>query len=135
MFERLAFLQSETVRFGNNRDDIDDLTKFFHHSHVYGAERMAGRVDKVQAAVDTRVLDVTVTHRRELLAKVRAVLVLDILHNWVPATTLTVPRVKTSSLKTGTGRCDAPVFVVHLVTIARSIDDVKTQSHPVLRDN
>ena len=88
LFERLAFLQSETVRFGNNRDDIDDLTKFFHHSHVYGAERMASRVDKVQAAVDTRVLDVTVTHRRELLAKVRAVLVLDILHNWVPATTL-----------------------------------------------
>ena len=88
MFERLAFLQSETVRFGNNGDDIDDLTKFFHHSHVYGAERMASRVDKVQAAVDARVLDVTVTHRRKLLAKVRAVLVLDILHNWVPASNI-----------------------------------------------
>ena len=51
---------------------------------------MSGRVDKVQAAVNARVLDVTVTHRRELLAKVRAVLVLDILYNWVPATTSTM---------------------------------------------
>ena len=101
MFERLAFLQSETVRFGNNGDDIDNLTKFFHHSHVYGAERMAGRVNKVQAAVDARVLDVAVTHRRKLLAKVRAVLVLDILHNWVPATVSTNPPVNTRSFETG----------------------------------
>jgi hypothetical protein len=36
---------------------------------------MTSWVDKVQAAVDARVLDVTVTHRRELLAEVCAVLV------------------------------------------------------------
>jgi len=64
---------------------------------------MAGRVDKVQAAVDARVLDVTVTHRRKLLAKVRAVLVLDILHNWVPATRPTNTPINTRSLETGTG--------------------------------
>ena len=89
LFERLALLQSETVRLGNNRNDIDNFTEFFHDNHVYRTERMTGWVDKVQAAVDARVLDVTVTHRRELLAEVCAVLVLNILHNWVPAITST----------------------------------------------
>lgn len=46
---------------------------------------MTGRVDEVQAAVDTCVLDVTVTHGSELLAEVCAVLVLDVLDYGVPA--------------------------------------------------
>ena len=96
---------------------------------------MSGWVDKVKAAVNARVLDVTVTHRRELLAKVRAVLVLDILHDWVPALTPTIALVNTGSPKTRTGKCNAPVFIVDLVTITGSIDDVKAQSHAILRDN
>ena len=46
---------------------------------------MACRVDEVQAAVDARILDVTVSHGRQFLAKIRAVLVLDVLDNRVPA--------------------------------------------------
>lgn len=46
---------------------------------------MAGGADEVQAAVDTRVLDVAVTHSGELFAQVRAVLVLDVLDDGVPA--------------------------------------------------
>jgi len=89
LFERVALVISETVRLGNNRNDIDNFAQFFHNNHVYGAKRVSCRVDKVKAAVDARVLDVTVTHRSELLAKVRAVLVLDILDNRIPATTST----------------------------------------------
>ena len=46
---------------------------------------MTGRVDEVQATVDTCVLDMAITHGSKFLAKIRAVLVLDVLDNWVPA--------------------------------------------------
>ena len=46
---------------------------------------MASGVDEVQAAVDARVLDVSVTHGGQLLAQVRAVLVFDVFNDWVPA--------------------------------------------------
>jgi hypothetical protein len=46
---------------------------------------VTGGVEEVQAAVDTGVLDVAVTHGGELLEEVRAVLVLDVLDNGVPA--------------------------------------------------
>ena len=46
---------------------------------------MASWVDEIQAAVNTRVLDVAVTDSSELLAKVRAVLVLNVFYNWIPA--------------------------------------------------
>lgn len=46
---------------------------------------MASGVDKVQATMDTCVLDITVTLGSELLAKVRAVLVFDVFDDGVPA--------------------------------------------------
>jgi len=46
---------------------------------------MAGGADEVQAAMDARVLDVTVTHCGQLLAEVRAMLVLDIFDDRIPA--------------------------------------------------
>lgn len=46
--------------------------------------RMARGLDKEQAAVDTGILDITVTLGREFLAEVGRVLVLDVLHNGVP---------------------------------------------------
>ena len=92
-------------------------------------------VDKVQAAMDARVLDVTVTHGRELFAKVRAMLVLNILHNWVPATTSRTLLLKPTFSNREQGKCHLPVLIVNLVTIAGSINNIKAQSHPVLRDN
>ena len=47
---------------------------------------MAGGVDEEETAVDTRVLDVPVTHRGELFTQVGAVLVFDVFNNGVPAT-------------------------------------------------
>jgi hypothetical protein len=46
---------------------------------------MAGGLDEEQAAVDTGILDITLTLRGKLLAEVCRVLVLDVLDNGVPA--------------------------------------------------
>lgn len=46
---------------------------------------MAGRVDEIQTAVNTSVLDVTVTHSCQLFPEVGTVLVLDIFDNRIPA--------------------------------------------------
>lgn len=83
--ERLLLLDGETVGLCDDGDDVDHVAELFHDDHVNGAERVTGGVEEVQAAVDTGVLDVAVTHGGELLAEVRAVLVLDVLDNGVPA--------------------------------------------------
>jgi hypothetical protein len=49
--------------------------------------RMAGGLDEEQAAVNTGILDVTLTLSSEFLAEVRRVLILDVLDNGVPANT------------------------------------------------
>jgi hypothetical protein len=70
------------------------------------------RLDEEQTAVDTRVLNVALTLRGELLAQVRRVLILDVLDDRVPAT-----------------------VVVDLVSVAGGINDVQTQPDAVLLDN
>jgi len=45
---------------------------------------MSRRLDEKQAAVDTGILDITVTLGSEFLAEVCRMLVLDVLHNRVP---------------------------------------------------
>lgn len=46
---------------------------------------MTGRVNEVQAAMDTGILNVSVPHSRKFFAKICAVLVLDIFNNGIPA--------------------------------------------------
>jgi hypothetical protein len=46
---------------------------------------MTGRIDEEQRAVNPGVLDVTVSHGRQLFSEVRAVLVLDVFDDGVPA--------------------------------------------------
>ena len=84
--EQIALDQGKAIGLGNDRHDVDDLAKLLHDNDVDRAQRVARRVDEVQAAVDTCVLDVAVTHGSQLLAQVRAVLVLDVLDDRVPAT-------------------------------------------------
>ena len=85
MLERIPLLERQAVRLGNDRDNVDDLAQLLHHNDVDGAKGVARRVDEEEGAVNARVLDVTVALRSELLAQVRAVLVLDVLDNRVPA--------------------------------------------------
>lgn len=53
---------------------------------------MAGGLDEEQAAVDAGVLDVTLALGGELLAQVGRVLVLNVLHDGVPARCLSAQR-------------------------------------------
>ena len=84
-FEFLALIQCQAITFCDDGNNVDDLAKLFHHNDVNWAQRMAGGVDEVQAAVDAGVLDVTITHGSQLLAKVRGVLVLDVFNDRIPA--------------------------------------------------
>jgi hypothetical protein len=47
--------------------------------------RMAGWLNEEEAAVNSGILDVAVTLGSKFLAEVCGVLVLDVFHNWVPA--------------------------------------------------
>ena len=85
MLENVTLLHGQAVRLCDDRDDVDDLAELLHHNDINGAETVPSRIDEEQAAMDTGVLDVSVTHSSELLAQVRAVLVLDVFDNRIPA--------------------------------------------------
>ena len=85
MLERIPLLKRQAVRLGNDRDDVDDLAQLLHDNDINGTKGVARRVDEEECAVDARVLDMAVTLRSELLAQVRAVLVLNVLDNRIPA--------------------------------------------------
>ncbi len=73
---------------------------------------MARRLDEEQAAVDTGVLNISLTLSCELLSEVCGVLVLDVLDDWVPAS-----------------------VIVDLITITRCIDNVQPQTNTILLDD
>lgn len=82
------------------------------------------RVDEEQANVDTRVDNVTITHRRELLSEVRRMLVFDLSMS-----------AKVGMRRKGTDVLDDRVpaaFVVDQVAIAWSVDNVQTELNAVL---
>ena len=93
---------------------------------------MAGGVDEEETAVDTRVLDVPVTHRGELFTQVGAVLVFDVFNNGVPATSQ-------NGSKHVCELCEyplcVPVFVVDLVAVPRRVNNVQPELHTVLNNN
>jgi hypothetical protein len=85
LFEHLPLLKHQAVRLGDDGHDIDDLAELLHDDDINWAERMTSGVDEEQTAVNTRVLDIAVTHGGKLLTEVGAVLVLDVFHDRVPA--------------------------------------------------
>ena len=85
-FDSLILLQRQAVGLGNDGNNIDNLTELLHDNNVDGTEGVTRRVDEEQGTVNTSILNMAVTLRSELLAEVRAVLVLDVLDNRVPAT-------------------------------------------------
>lgn len=62
---------------------------------------MAGWLNEEQAAVNTGILDITVTLSGKLLSEVRGMLVLDVFHNGVPAS-----------------------IIINLITVSRGVNDV-----------
>jgi len=83
--EPLPLLQGQAIALCNNRYNVNNFAQFFHHNHVNWPQSVTSRVDKIQAAMDTRILDVSVTHGRKFFAQICAVLVFNIFNNGIPA--------------------------------------------------
>ena len=107
--ELLALLEGERVGLGDNRDNVHDVRELLQHHDVDRLKRVTRGLDKEQAAVNARVLDVALSLGGELLAEVGRVLVLDVLHDRVPA----------------------PV-VVDQVAVPGGVDNVQPETHAVL---
>ena len=70
VLESLPLLKGQSVGLGNDGNDVDDFTELLHDNNVDRSERMARRVDEVQTAVNTRVLDIAVTLSREFFSEI-----------------------------------------------------------------
>lgn len=112
LLEGGALLQRQAIALRNNRHNIDKLAQFLQHHNINWLQRVAGWLDEEQAAVDARILEVSVTLGRKLFAEVSTVLVLDVLDYGVPA-----------------------ALVVDEVAVAGGIDDVEAEAHPVFLDD
>lgn len=112
LLKRRPLLHGQRVALRNHRHHVHKLAQLLQHDDVDRLERVSARLDEEQAAVDARVLQVALPLRRQLLAQVRAVLVLDVLDDRIPA----------------------PV-VVDQVAVARRVDDIEPQAHAVLLDD
>ena len=93
---------------------------------------MAGGLNEEQAAMNTGILNVTLTLRGEFLAKVCGVLVLDILDNGVPARSRGQYIYAMNAAKMYMMGFDSPSVVVHLVTITGCVDDVQAKTNAIL---
>jgi len=85
ILERLSLLQGQGVSLGDDGHDVDNIRQLLQNNDINGLERVARGLDEEQAAVDTCVLDVSLTLSCEFLSQVRGVLILDILDDRVPA--------------------------------------------------
>jgi hypothetical protein len=86
LLERTALLEGEGIGFGNDGHNVDDVRKLLEYDNIDGLEGVARRLDEEEAAVDSSVLDVSLSLGGEFFAQVGRVLVLDVLDNRVPAT-------------------------------------------------
>jgi len=94
---------------------------------------MAGGLDEKQAAVDTGILDITVTLGSEFLAEICRMLILDVFHNRVP-TECVISSIRTSYRSKGSIG-EIPSVIVDLITVARSVYDVQPETDPVFLNN
>ena len=73
---------------------------------------MAGGLDEEQTAVDTSILDISLTLSCELLSEVCRVLILDVLDDWIPTS-----------------------VVVDLIAVTWGIDNVQPQTNAIFLDD
>jgi hypothetical protein len=128
--ECIPLFQSKAVRLSNDRYDVDNFAQLLHHNHINRLEGVTSRVDEVYAAVNARVLNVSVTHGSQLFAKVSRVLVFDVFDDRIPAAF--EQKIVRENLFQRQGTVgDAPIFVVDLISISRCVDDVQPQLHAI----
>jgi hypothetical protein len=112
LLELGTLLKSQAITLGDDGHDVDKLAQLLEDDDVDGLQGVAGGLDEEQAAVDARVLEVSLTLSSKLLAEVGTVLVLDVLDNGVPAT-----------------------LIVDKIAVARGVDNVEAQTHAILLDD
>ena len=110
--EGTALLQGERVGLSNDWDDIDDIRKLLQDNDIDWLQSVTRRLDKEEAAVDTGILDISLSLGSKFLSEVCGVLVLDVLDDWVPAS-----------------------LVVDLVTVPRGINNVQPQADTIFLDD
>jgi len=111
-FKYLSLVEGQAIGFGDDGDDIDYLGEFLHDDNVDGTKGMSAWVNKEKTTVNSGILNVTFTRGGQFFTQVRAVLILDVLDNCVPA-----------------------IFIIDQISESRSVDDVETQTDAVFSDN
>lgn len=94
LLEREPLFHRQAVRLCNDRHHVYDFAQLLQHDNVNRTQRMPRGIDEEQRAVNPSVLDMTVSHRRQLFSEVRAVLILDVFDDRVPAIQRRVPNTK-----------------------------------------
>jgi hypothetical protein len=84
LLECPAFFEGERIRLGDDRNDVDNIRELLENDDIDGLERMSGRLDEEQTAVDASVLDVALSLSGELFSEVCRVLVFDVLDDRIP---------------------------------------------------
>ena len=112
VFEQLPLLQGQTIRLRDDWDHIHGLAQLLQHDNINRLQRMSGRRNEVQAAMNAGILNIPLTLGCEFFAQVGGVLILDIFDDGIPA-----------------------AVVVDEVAVTRGVDDVEAEAHAVLFDN
>jgi len=84
LFERPAFLEGERVGLCYDGHDVDDIGELLQHYNVDGFQSMSRWLNEEEAAMDSGILNVAFSLRRQFLPEVGRVLVFDVFHDWVP---------------------------------------------------
>jgi len=82
--------------------------------------------------MDTRILDVSVSHGCELFAQICAVLVFDVFDNGIPAVSVYSQLRKFLIMR---GNWHIPSLIVKLVSVTRSVNDVESKSNTIFDDD
>lgn len=112
LLEGAALFQGQGIRLGNDWNNVDNIGELLQDHDIDGLQGVPRGLDKEQAAVNTGILDISLSLGSELFPEVCRVLVLDILYDWVPAS-----------------------LVIDLVTVSRGINNIQSQADTVLLDD
>ena len=82
--------------------------------------------------MDTRILDVSVTHGRKFFAQICAMLVFDIFNDGIPAVSVCTQLRKKLITKE---IWHVPSLVVDLVAVTGSVDDIQSKPNTILNDD
>lgn len=88
LLEGAALLEGEGVSLSDDGDDVDDIGELLEDDNIDRLQRMARWLDEEQAAVDASVLNIAFALGGELFSEIGRVLILDVLHNRIPARAL-----------------------------------------------